>query len=49
MTPHHEMNLNSLDLRDLKTTHALTRDRTENIYSRIKSLENLVIENKIKW
>ena len=29
MTPHHEMNLNSLDLRDLKTTHALTRDRKE--------------------
>ena len=51
ITPHHEINLNSLDLCDLKTTYALTRDRTEQkkIYLRIKSLENLVIEHKIKW
>ena len=28
ITPHHEINLNSLDLCDLKTTYALTRDRT---------------------
>ena len=50
MTPHHEMNLNSLVLRDLKTTYVLTRDRTEQkkINSRIKSLEKLVIEHKIK-
>ena len=51
MTPHHETNLNRLVLRDLKTTYVLTRDRTEQkkISSRIKSLENLVTEHKIKW
>ena len=51
MTPPHKMNLNSLVLRDLKTTYVLTRDRTEQkkINSRIKSLENLVTEHKIKW
>ena len=27
MTPHHEMNLNSLALRDLKATCVLTRDK----------------------
>ena len=49
MTPHHEMDLNSLVLRDLKAV--LTRDRWEhkNQISRIKSLGNLVIEHKIKW
>ena len=51
MTPHHEMDLNSLVLRDLKATYVLTRDRREhkNYISKIKSLENLVTDHKIKW
>ena len=51
MTPHHEMNHNSLVLRDRKATYVLTRDRRihKNQISRIKSLENLVTEHKIKW
>ena len=49
MTPHHEMDLNSLVLHNLKAF--LTGDRREhkNYISRIKSLGNLVTEHKIKW
>ena len=50
MTPQHEMELNSFVLRDLKATYVLTRDRREhkNYILRIKYLENLVTEHKIK-
>ena len=50
MTPHHEMELNSFVLRDLKATYVLTRDRREhkNYILKIKYLENLVTEHKIK-
>ena len=50
-TPFMHMRVNSLVLRDLEGIFVLTRDRRErkSYILRIKSLENLVTEHKIKW
>ena len=49
MTPHHEMDLNSLVLRDVKAALSCDRREHKNSISRIKFLGNLVTEHKIKW